>query len=556
MAGEGNSSLIGRRLGTYELEQVLGIGGMAEVYLARDLELKRQVAVKVMLDELKREPEFERRFRSEATQVANLRHPHIIPIYAAGVSDDGLLYMVMPVVPRSLRHRLEQKPPLSIEESARLAQEVADALTAAHQIGLIHRDVKPENILLDEHDQALLTDFGIARKVESPDRDHPPTTPTLSATGLPIGTPEYMAPEQLLGEPLDQRADIYSLGAVFYEMLTGHLPHTGETPYAVAAHTLTEPMVPPSRHNRDIWPALEAVVLHAMAASRDERYPTTEAFSSALAAAMLTRGMEGQPSLALSAGTTRSSTALRSASALRAASASRAASRGASNAQTVGAPSVWNVPTMPARGSRRRWWWIAALAVLLLGIGGLSLGNLLNQHPNSTGTVRLISTTTATIRATKTPNMSATSTARAVAAQATSTAGTRPPAVPPTATVPQPTATLTRLSLSPANLMINQTTCQGSISIQNENRGTVTWQWSSAQTPPLNWKFTVSSSGGSSVVAPGQWPDDTSGIASGGTDIVTLSVPIPKHGGCQVPTYSMTMSDSNHATYSFSIAEG
>lgn len=571
MAGDGKGSLVGQRLGGYELLRLLGSGGMAEVYLAQDVALDREVAVKVMLDELKQEPEFERRFRSEAQRVANLRHPHVIPIYAAGVSDDGLLYMVMPVVPRSLRHRMEQRPLPSLEDSIRLAQQVAGALEAAHQIGLVHRDVKPENILLDEHDNALLTDFGIARELGPRHKDSRPSLVTLSATGLPIGTPEYMAPEQLRGEPLDQRADIFALGAVLYEMITGRLPHTGDTPYAVAAQTLTEPLVPPSQHNPEIWPELEAVVLCAMATKREERFPQAATFSVALAEALQAHGLENRATLPpeVAAGIS--------------AASSPTSSGITANARTYGAATRWDVTKastwrqrigrMSGRGGgqgqgrARRWWWVAVLALLLLGIGGVSLSGLLSHSGTKPPTARLTSTTSAWSTQTYTAN--ATGTTGAIAAQATATSEAQATAaaaatataraIPPT--VPPPTATPTpALSLTPANLVVNQTTCQGSISIANGSSGTESWQWSSAKSssPPPGWIFAVSRGGGVPTTT-SQWPSDTTGIPSGHSDLVTLSVPLSggKRTSCQFySTYAMTMTDGNGYTYPFQITGG
>lgn len=238
-------TLVGRQLGDYRLEALLGVGGMAEVYRAYEERLNRAVAVKVLPPALAADADYVRRFRQEARRVAALRHPHIVPVYHYG-EDEGLLYLVMPIFGESLRDRLDHEERLAPAEAIRLVSEIASALEAAHAQDLVHRDVKPENILLDESNQALLTDFGIARRLTQARHGG---AQTLSATGLPVGTPEYMAPEQLRGGTVDRRADIYALGAVLYHTLTGQPPHTGETPYEVATLVLTTPVTPPGVRN-------------------------------------------------------------------------------------------------------------------------------------------------------------------------------------------------------------------------------------------------------------------------------------------------------------------
>src|SRR5262249_49777232 len=156
--------------------------------------------------------------------------------------------------------------------------EIASALEAAHAQDLVHRDVKPENVLLDESSQALLTDFGIARRLTQARHGG---AQTLSATGLPVGTPEYMAPEQLRGGVVDQRADIYGLGAVLYETLTGQPPHTGETPYEVATLVLTTPVTPPGARNQHVWPAIDRTALKALAQRPEDRFQTAASFAAA-----------------------------------------------------------------------------------------------------------------------------------------------------------------------------------------------------------------------------------------------------------------------------------
>ncbi|HEY7832956.1 MAG TPA: protein kinase [Ktedonobacterales bacterium] len=268
--------LIGRTLGGYRLVGLLGVGGMAEVYRGQDARQKREVAVKVLPPALARDASYVARFRKEAERTATFTHPNVVPVYAYG-EEDGLLYLVMPLLPSSVRDRLDREGALDPMEAARLAYQVAAALDAAHRRGLVHRDVKPENILLGPDGRALLTDFGIARELDA--LQSGTNTQTLSVTGLPVGTPEYMAPEQLRNQPLDQRIDIYSLGVVFFEMLTGQVPFDAETPYAVAARVLKDDVPPPSSVNPRIWPALDLVVQNAVARDPGARYPNMRSFA-------------------------------------------------------------------------------------------------------------------------------------------------------------------------------------------------------------------------------------------------------------------------------------
>src|SRR5690242_16099592 len=268
--------LIGQSLGEYRLTALLGAGGMAEVYRALDVSLNREVAVKVLPPSLANDPDYVLRFRNEARHVAALNHPNIVPVFTYGEESD-LLYLVMPILRESLRERMERERVMPPQDAIRVCIQVAAALDVAHSQGIVHRDVKPENILLDDDGRALLTDFGIAREASA--LRQPNTMRTLAGTGLPVGTVEYMAPEQLSGDLVDHRADVYALGVVLYEMLAGTLPHIAATPYKVAAMVLTEPVIPPSTHNPTIWPGLEQVVLKAMASEPGGRYPSARSFA-------------------------------------------------------------------------------------------------------------------------------------------------------------------------------------------------------------------------------------------------------------------------------------
>src|SRR5687767_4675030 len=217
----------------YVIDREIGRGGMATVYLARDVRHSRNVAVKVLNPELGAVLGAER-FLSEIQVTANLQHPHLLPLFDSGEAE-GLLFYVMPYIEgESLRARLRREKQLPIDEALRITASVASALDYAHRHGVIHRDLKPENILL--HDgQPLVADFGIALAVSVAGGER------ITQTGISLGTPHYMSPEQATGDrPIDQRSDVYSLGAVLFEMLSGDPPHTASTSQGIIARVLTE----------------------------------------------------------------------------------------------------------------------------------------------------------------------------------------------------------------------------------------------------------------------------------------------------------------------------
>src|SRR6266850_7504470 len=224
-----NTALAGR----YEIEREIGAGGMATVYLARDVKHHRQVALKVLNPELGALLGVER-FLAEIRVTANLQHPNLLPLFDSGAAE-GLLFYVMPFVEgESLRSKLQAEKQLPVDEAIHIAVAVAGALDYAHRHGVIHRDLKPENILLHEG-QPLIADFGIALAVSNAGGQR------VTQTGLSLGTPTYMSPEQATGDrSIDGRTDIYSLGAVLYEMLAGDPPHLGSTAQAVIAKVLTD----------------------------------------------------------------------------------------------------------------------------------------------------------------------------------------------------------------------------------------------------------------------------------------------------------------------------
>lgn len=265
-------SLIGRKLGKYEIIDLLGQGGMATVYKGYQADIDRFVAIKVLPPHPAQDEQFVERFEIEARTIARLQHPHILPIYDYN-SEGDILYLAMAYVKGgSLTNHIIQGE-MDLNEIEKLLNQVASALDYAHRNGVIHRDIKPDNILINEEGFALLTDFGIAKLMEG--------STQITATGSIVGTPAYMAPEQGQGFPVDHTADIYSLGVIVYEMLTGQQPYEADTPIQVVIKHINEP--PPSiTLARPGLPAgLEAVMLRVLAKNPKDRYSTATAFAQA-----------------------------------------------------------------------------------------------------------------------------------------------------------------------------------------------------------------------------------------------------------------------------------
>jgi eukaryotic-like serine/threonine-protein kinase len=255
--------------GRYRILRKLGSGGMANVYLAEDEELGRRVAIKILNERYATDDSFNERFRREAKSAAGLSHPNIVSIYDRGESD-GIPYIAMEVIEgRSLKEFILTKGPLPIPTAAEHAKQVLSALRFAHRNGIIHRDIKPHNILLGAEDRLKVTDFGIARAGAS----------QMTEVGSIMGTAQYLSPEQARGAPVTAASDLYSVGIVLYEMLTGKTPFTGDTPIEIAMKHLNEAPRPPSQHRKEILPELDQIVLRALAKDPTERYQTAEEFS-------------------------------------------------------------------------------------------------------------------------------------------------------------------------------------------------------------------------------------------------------------------------------------
>lgn len=282
--------LVGQRLGSYRLDALLAVGGMAEVYRARDLDLWREVAVKVRSSRLANSDRYAAQFRDEARRMAQLMNPHIVPVYHVGEADvcgNHMLYMVMPLLHTSLHERLRLEGRLPWSEAVHLALDVAEGLRAVHAARLVHCDVKPGNILLDANGRALLADFGISLNAAPAAREQR-TSEANPSQELVAGTPAYMAPEQLRGLDVDGRADVYGLGAVLYQMLTGRLPFGGDTPLELAWGALHDPIIRPSAlvPEGELPAGLDRVVLTALARDRHRRFGTIGDFAQALRAVM------------------------------------------------------------------------------------------------------------------------------------------------------------------------------------------------------------------------------------------------------------------------------
>jgi serine/threonine protein kinase/tetratricopeptide (TPR) repeat protein len=277
-----STDLGGQKLGQYELRERLGRGGMADVYKAFQPGMERFVAIKVMLGHLASDAEFVERFRREARAVGALRHPNIVSVFDFGIERD-VYYMVMEFIRgENLKAYISRNPKgLPLDDALRIASQLADALDYAHKAGMIHRDVKPANIMFtdDTHQQAILTDFGIA---------HILSQPGLTASGAMVGTPAYLSPEIASGRNADERADIYGLGIILYEMLTGRVPYEADTPMAIIMQHVNAPLPSPAEFGRELPDMVEAIILKAMMKNPDDRYQTAADMKDAIDTARAT----------------------------------------------------------------------------------------------------------------------------------------------------------------------------------------------------------------------------------------------------------------------------
>src|ERR671937_138901 len=339
--------------GRYRIVRKLGAGGMADVYLAEDQELGRRVAIKILNDRHAADDQFVERFRREAKNAAGLSHPNIVSIYDRGTAE-GTYYIAMEYLDgRSLKEMIVGRGPAPVKTAIDYARQILAAVGFAHRNGIVHRDIKPHNVLVSPEGRLKVTDFGIARSGAS----------QMTEVGSIIGTAQYLSPEQARGSPVDQTSDLYSVGVVLYEMLTGQVPFTGDTPLAIAMKHLSEVPKPPSELRPEVPHDLDLVVLRALAKDPEDRYQTAEEMDADLARV--------QRGLSVSSQTADTATAV-------------LAGAGISGAPTIIAPRPTQVappqppPRMPPaayygyegppRRSRSIWPWLLVL-LLLAGAG-------------------------------------------------------------------------------------------------------------------------------------------------------------------------------------------
>jgi serine/threonine-protein kinase len=259
----------------YQVLEHIGSGGMAEVYCAHDLQLERKVALKLLHDRFARDDEFVERFRREASSAAGLQHQHVVSVYDRGESD-GTPYIAMEYVAgRTLKQLVRERGPLDPAQAIDLTIQILRAARFAHRRGVIHRDFKPQNVIVDDDGRAKVTDFGIARAGAS----------DMTQTGSIMGTAQYLSPEQAQGHAVNARSDLYSIGVILYELLTGSVPFDAESAVTVALKQVSESPIPPRERNRKVPPELEAIVLRALAKDPADRFADADEFIAALQAA-------------------------------------------------------------------------------------------------------------------------------------------------------------------------------------------------------------------------------------------------------------------------------
>ncbi|MFF0745077.1 protein kinase [Streptomyces sp. NPDC004111] len=294
--------------GRYQLRDLLGEGGMASVYLAYDSALDRQVAIKTLHTELGREAAFRERFRREAQAVAKLSHTNIVSVFDTGEDDLGgaqMPYIVMEYVEGKplgsvLQADIEAYGAMPADKALKITSDVLAALETSHEMGLVHRDIKPGNVMMTKRNVVKVMDFGIARAMQS-------GVTSMTQTGMVVGTPQYLSPEQALGRGVDARSDLYSVGIMLFQLLTGRLPFEADSPLAIAyAHVQEEP-VAPSSINRSVPPAVDALVARALKKNPNERFPSAAAMADECARVLTTVHPGAAPAIVPGSGPTQGS---------------------------------------------------------------------------------------------------------------------------------------------------------------------------------------------------------------------------------------------------------
>lgn len=438
------------RIGRYTLLRKLGEGGMAVVYLAHDPDIERDVAIKVIARQFLNDPEFRARFKREARLIAALDHSAIVPIFDYGEANEQP-YIVMRYLPGgALTQRLSGQP-LRLEIALTIIERLAQALDAAHKRGIIHRDIKPGNVLFDADGYAFLSDFGIAKLMQG--------ATSYTQTGGPIGTPEYMSPEQAAGgKELDARSDIYSLGVIAYQLLTGRMPFTGDTPMQMMYQHVNRPVPPINTRSLGLPAKVNGVILKALAKKPEGRYASASEFATTLRASLFAAQARLPKPIPVPAGQNKSDTPKNE---LTPPGHIRSHPEGGIPTGDLPAgPINKTEPTQPMSGTtipiwrRKLGWGLPVGGLVLLGFMAFMAINGLRgtSTPTVTPTSTFMATQTRTVTATRipaTPTLRPTSSATLI---------TRSPTIAPTATLtftlsPTPTNTLRPPTAKPANTL-------------------------------------------------------------------------------------------------------
>jgi len=451
-----SDTLTGRTIGKYQILEKLGRGGMAEVYKAYQENLDRYVAIKLMHAFLASEQDFLQRFKREARAMAAMNHANIVGVYDFDVYQEDTYYLVMEYIAGgTLKQRLEdlteKQESMALGKAVQLGYQVAEALDYAHRHGMVHRDVKPANIMLGDNDRALLTDFGIVKMMGG-------QTMAYTATGALIGTPSYMSPEQAMGKPGDKRVDIYALGILLFQMTTGQLPYTADTPLAVIMKHVNEPAPEPVTFNPNVPIALQDVILKAMAKDPDDRYETAGEMAEDLRAIQLDSSAKSGVFVAVSAAAVPLTAAKTPTQAVQASTAvsATAFSAGVHDStptfQSIPLPSQTQPPPPlaappPPVAKKRSPWLFMGLGVLILALlGGTAVAFSLfgdrNQDNEVVANASPAATDTASPTATTSPQETP-DTAATIAAAVQLTEESRPTTAVETTSTPTPEATKT-----------------------------------------------------------------------------------------------------------------
>ena len=425
-------------LGRYEVGRLLGAGGMAEVYEGHDRLLARRVAIKILLAQYAHDPAFLARFRREAQAAASLSHPNIVGVFDTGSEGDTWFIVMEYIDGRTLKDIIRAEGALYWARAAEVAADVAGALAVAHARGLVHRDVKPGNVMLTSDGKVKVMDFGIARAT---------AVPSITQTSAVVGTAQYIAPEQAQGLEVDARSDVYALGCCLYEMVTGQVPFTGPTPVAIAYRHVREDPTPPRALNPDVPVPLERVCLKAMAKRPEDRYQTDVELQRDLE-----RVRVGEPVTVAGPLPSQQTT-----QALGAAGYGEATSVLGAGGTVAGGRAARYAEEVPEQRRSSLGWVLAAiLALVVVGVAAFFITRAITSPTTSPGTTVTAPTTATTGESTSTTEESTTTTEESTTSRTTqttrretttsrppTTATTQPPTTATTQPTTQPTTTVT-----------------------------------------------------------------------------------------------------------------